>query len=53
LLVINDENKTSNNKPVGIITPLDLVRYGTDDGHSAGEAGNIIETIHRILDYYR
>jgi CBS domain-containing protein len=53
LLVVNDENKTGNNKPVGIITPLDLVRYGTDDDHSAGEAGNIIETIHRILDYYR
>jgi CBS domain-containing protein len=53
LLVVNDENKTGNNKPVGIITPLDLVRYGTDDDHSAGEAGNIIETIHHILDYYR
>jgi CBS domain-containing protein len=52
LLVVKSENNTSNNKPVGIITPLDLFRYSTDD-HSEGEGSNIIETIYRILDYYR
>jgi hypothetical protein len=51
LLVVNSENNTNNNKP-GIITPLDLFRYSTDD-HSKEEGSNIIETMHHILDYYR
>jgi CBS domain-containing protein len=51
LVVVNGDNDTRN-EPVGIITSLDLIRYGTDD-RSKGEDSNTIETIYRILDYYR
>ncbi|MDW0209887.1 MAG: CBS domain-containing protein, partial [Nitrososphaeraceae archaeon] len=46
LLVINNESK-DNNQPIGIITPLDLVRYEEftcDEGRK--------DVLEMILEYY-
>jgi len=45
LLVVNNDDKSSLNKPIGIITPLDFTRYQeyTD---------NYKDAIEKILEYY-
>ena len=46
LLVINNESKDSN-QPIGIITPLDLVRY---EEYTGNEGRN--DVLEMILEYY-
>ncbi len=46
LLVINNESK-DNNQPIGIITPLDLVKY-EEDTHDEGRN----DVLEMILEYY-
>ena len=46
LLVIDNESK-DNNQPIGIITPLDLVKY-EEDAHDEGRK----DVLEMILEYY-
>jgi signal-transduction protein with cAMP-binding, CBS, and nucleotidyltransferase domain len=46
ILVINNESK-DNNQPIGIITPLDLVKY-EEDTHDEGRS----DVLEMILEYY-